>query len=403
MANPNLTRKHQKIFSEFAPNNGQFGSLEASGGVTGVITNDITTLQALAAYQEGFNDAVISGDALPSLEEVNGLHKINTEQLQYLLNKGIPEWSADAEYYIGDIQREVGGSKIYQSITDNNINNALTDTLNWTIYYDPANGIFEATKTELGITFLPEQITIRIDAGDTNHDILFNAGNFQFDDGSGLAVLSSNLIKRIDAAWVAGNNQGGLFSGTVAANTTYHMFVISNDDGSLVDAGFSTDINAADIPTGYTKKRKIASLLTNASNNIRNGTWIFNRNGGYRFEYKDSILDVNTIISTNQILAALTIPNNITVSAIFDFINTTTNNINITVYGLASSPFSNNQTPTINNCNFFINHDAGDFRNNYGSRLEIPTNNGTIRFDFSAISSDVTYFVRTRGWIDYNL
>ena len=134
MANPNLTRKHQKIFSEFAPNNGQFGSLEASGGVTGVITNDITTLQALAAYQEGFNDAVISGDALPSLEEVNGLHKINTEQLQYLLNKGVPEWSADAEYYIGDIQREVGGSKIYQSITDNNINNALTDTLNWKIW-----------------------------------------------------------------------------------------------------------------------------------------------------------------------------------------------------------------------------------------------------------------------------
>jgi hypothetical protein len=141
MANPNLTRVHQKIFAGNAITDeiGVFGSLQAGTKLT---SSNIATLQSLAAYGLGFSDAATSGEQLPSLEEVNGLHKTETEQIQYILNKGIPEWTADAEYYIGDIQREVGGTKLYKSITDNNIGNALTDALNWEIYYDPDNSIF---------------------------------------------------------------------------------------------------------------------------------------------------------------------------------------------------------------------------------------------------------------------
>jgi len=206
MANPNLTRKHQKIFSEFAPNNGQFGSLEASGGVTGVITNDITTLQALAAYQEGFNDAVISGDALPSLEEVNGLHKINTEQLQYLLNKGVPEWSADAEYYIGDIQREVGGSKIYQSITDNNINNALTDTLNWKIWDVTVNKFNTTANTATisggAITYTGAYMVIDTEGGAATDDLdTINGGQ----DGDIVIIRTTNNARDITVKHGTGN------------------------------------------------------------------------------------------------------------------------------------------------------------------------------------------------------
>lgn len=147
MANPNLTRRHQKIFSENATNNGQFGSLQTGAKVE---TPDISVLQALAAYQEGWSDAVISGEELPSLEEFNGLHKIETEQLQYLLNKGIPEYSADAEYYIGDIQREVGGTKLYKSLTDNNIGNALTDVANWQLLIDLAiSNVAAASQAEV--------------------------------------------------------------------------------------------------------------------------------------------------------------------------------------------------------------------------------------------------------------
>lgn len=213
MANPNLTRIHQKIFSENAANNGQFGSLQTG---TKVETPDISVLQALAAYQEGWSDAVISGEELPPLEEFNGLHKIETQQLQYLLNKGIPEYSADAEYYIGDIQREVGGRKLYRSITDNNIGNALTDTLNWEIYYDPDNSIFDnvtinntlntqsnaATISGGAITYTGAYMIIDTEGGAATDDLAtINGGN----NGDILILRSNANARNITIKHLGGN------------------------------------------------------------------------------------------------------------------------------------------------------------------------------------------------------
>lgn len=395
MANPNLTRIHQKIFSENATNNGQFGSLEAG---TRVENPNIATLQALPAYQEGWSDAVISGEELPSLEEFNGLHKIETEQLQYLLNKGIPEYSADAEYYIGDIQREVGGTKLYKSITNNNIGNALTDIANWQELGDLADliGLNQATTTASGFSLLPNQITIENDSGDTAHDILFNAGNFNFDDGSGQAILSSNLIKRIDAAWVAGNNQGGLFSGTAAGNATYHIFVISNDDGSLVDAGFSNDINAADIPTGYTKKRRIASLLTDPSSNIRNGKYIFNRDGSYNFTYNNSILAIGGSGNFPLTLTNLSIgtPFGIKTSPSFDCLIRSTGSDGIAIadfdtqteFKIASSSNSQNTGSLA----------SGALFTNLNSQIKYRNSGNDTFVDFN-------FDINVCGWFDNNL
>ena len=132
----NLTRKNQKVFASGASNNGQFGSLQAE---TKVLSNDVETLQALAAYESGWNSAVVSGEQLPSLEEFQALNYINTYQIGYLLQKGFPEWNTDTTYYIGDLAREVGGTKIYKSITNSNSGNALTDVANWILATDLQN------------------------------------------------------------------------------------------------------------------------------------------------------------------------------------------------------------------------------------------------------------------------
>jgi len=214
MANPNLTRIHQKIFSENAANNGQFGSLQTG---TKVETPDISVLQALAAYQEGWSDAVISGEELPPLEEFNGLHKIETEQLQYLLNKGIPEWSADAEYYIGDIQREVGGRKLYRSITDNNIGNALTDTLNWEIYYDPDNSIFDNVTINNKLNLQPNTATISGGA------VTF-AGSYMVIDTEGGAATD-------DLTTINGGSDGDLV--LITLNNSSRNVVIKHNVGNI--------------------------------------------------------------------------------------------------------------------------------------------------------------------------
>ncbi len=223
MANPNLTRIHQKIFSENAANNGQFGSLQAG---TIVENPNIATLQALPAYQEGWSDAVISGEELPSLEEFNGLHKIETEQLQYLLNKGIPEYSADAEYYIGDIQREVGGTKLYKSITDNNIGNALTDTLNWEIYYDPDNSIFDNVTINNILNTQPNPATIL-------NDEITVAGSYMIIDTEGGAATD-------DLATINGGNDGDIL--IIRTTNNARDITVKHGTGNIVLKPLEQDV-----------------------------------------------------------------------------------------------------------------------------------------------------------------
>jgi len=264
MANPNLTRIHQKIFSENATNNGQFGSLQAG---TRVENPNIATLQALPAYQEGWSDAVISGEELPSLEEFNGLHKIETEQLQYLLNKGIPEYSADAEYYIGDIQREVGGTKLYKSITDNNIGNALTDIANWEIYYDPDNSIFDnvtinnklntqpnaATISGGEITYTGAYMVIDTEGGAATDDLeTINGGS----DGDILILRSTNNARDITIKHGTGNIILKPLGQDTLLNFENDRIVLqykqSNDLWEEVSRSVQSDFASSKTTNGYT-------------------------------------------------------------------------------------------------------------------------------------------------------
>ena len=98
------------------------------------------------------------------------------------------------------------------------------------------------------------------------------------------------MIKDIGNAWAAGSNNGGLFSGSLAATTWYHCFVIKNSTSGAVDFGFSTDINASDRPAGYNLYRRVWSIITDVSSEIEDylqvgdhGTWI-----NSRFDYNQS-------------------------------------------------------------------------------------------------------------------
>ena len=83
----------------------------------------------------------------------------------------------------------------------------------------------------------------------------------------GLA-LTSAFVKEIDAAWAAGTAAGGLFTGTVAASTWYHVFLIRKDSDGSLDAGFDASVTAANIPAGYTAYCRLGSVVTDASSNV---------------------------------------------------------------------------------------------------------------------------------------
>lgn len=104
---------------------------------------------------------------------------------------------------------------------------------------------------------------------DLDHDILVVPGSCDSDDTvPSLMHLNFNIIKRIDALWVEGTNQGGLDIGTVAVDSWYHVFAIQNPTKGFTDVLFSLSISAPTFPTDYTRKRRIGSVLTDGSANI---------------------------------------------------------------------------------------------------------------------------------------
>lgn len=288
----NITRKHHKIFASSATNNGQFGSAQLG---TKINSNDPDVIQALSAYDQGWNSATTGGTQLPTLEEMQGLQYNNSYQIAYLLQKGIPEWNTSTDYHIGDIAREIAGTKFYKSITDNNIGNALTDINNWEFL-----GNFGlATTTTQGISYLNKPVTITNNATDADHDMNFGAGNFDFDDGSGQATLSA-LTKQFDATFALGTNAGGMVSGeSLPADGFVYVYQISNENGTITDIIGTTTTDGSTISgdsvvsaNSLTKKQYLGALPTDASNNILAGTWIISKSG-YDFKYTKSIMDVN--------------------------------------------------------------------------------------------------------------
>lgn len=212
---------------------------------------------------------------------------------------------------------------------------ANTDT---ELRYDLANGVFvlvkvrSATESLEGLALLPTSIVISNNTTDANNDIDFTGGVFQFSDGSGQAVATSR-IKRLDASWVAGTNQGGLDTGTKANSTWYYCYAIYNPTTLVVDFLFSASPTSPTLPSGFTKSFRIkgAFVKTNSSGNIipfyhLGRTWT-NRTS----TYADQVL----VAQNSQVLTTATVS-----SAFPALVNTATTQIEMKTTETGSSSFS---------------------------------------------------------------
>ena len=124
-----IPRKLQKIFGGGLTPSGNvanFGSLAAG---TPVFSNDPDAIQT-AAWLNGLTAALV-GNRSPALEDLNGVFLTITQQLAYLLQAGVPEWDPSTPYFQNQICRGVGTRVLFYSITDNNLNHAVTDSNNW--------------------------------------------------------------------------------------------------------------------------------------------------------------------------------------------------------------------------------------------------------------------------------
>lgn len=126
-----LTRKNQKVFAGNANNNGVFGSLQSGNKQ---LSNDPEVIQSLPAYSAGWNDATISSEDLPALEEFQGIQYVVTRQLAYIYETGTPEYDANTNYCLGAECKVIGNEgnyQIFSSVVADNINHPVTDTAYW--------------------------------------------------------------------------------------------------------------------------------------------------------------------------------------------------------------------------------------------------------------------------------
>jgi len=268
-----------------------------------------------------------------------------------------------------------------------------------------------ATTSNKGISLLPNPITV-LNGTDTDHDIDFTAGVFQFNDGSGQSIASA-LTKQIDATWAAGDDAGGLADAlTLAIDTTYHMFALSNEAGSSTDFGFDTSLTAVNlladsavISAGLTKYKRIASCITDGSSNILNGSYHFNPDGSYNFKFSNPINDVlDTNPGTSAQVNTMSTPTGLQVkwNGVFTMFD---DSPDANTYGLMTSTQDANITPTFSSHHIFIPTIAGS-ANFVGSVCppDIYTNTSSqTRYRISASTADHDVYLITTGWSEFNL
>lgn len=138
--------------------------------------------------------------------------------------------------------------------------------------------------------------------GTTSLDV--GAGWCAADDGSSALALATTLTKT-QGAWVAGNNAGGLDSGTsYAASTWYYVFCIGRSDTGATDVLFSASATIPTLPAGYDKKRRIGAFLTTGAGLITP----FVNQGDYWF-WSDAVNDLDTTApGTSWTAVAVTAP-----------------------------------------------------------------------------------------------
>lgn len=114
-------------------------------------------------------------------------------------------------------------------------------------------------------------LTLSNDATTPGTKVDIAAGAASSDDAtitSRVLMILASAYTKTTAAWAVGTGNGCLDTATVAASTWYHVFLIERLDTSVTDILCSTSATSPTMPSNYTKKRRIGSVLTDGNTAI---------------------------------------------------------------------------------------------------------------------------------------
>lgn len=246
-------------------------------------------------------------------------------------------------------------------------------------------------RKDTTIGYLNRKIILSNNSVDSNNDVDFSKGFFQFSDYTGRAEISSPLTKQLDANWNSGNNAGMLDTGSKLPNTWYHCFGIYNLVTQESDILASSSLTPL-LPNGYTKYKRVGSILTDGSGNIKQ---FFQYNN--EFEWKTPVLDINTVMGTTSgSLYTINTPNGVSTKAIMNCFMTGGGGEDIIITNPAIDNLAPSKTaaPLAGN---LVNPGGGS-----NGPFKVTTNTSSqIRIRTTATGT--TLRVSVLGWNDYQL
>lgn len=223
-----------------------------------------------------------------------------------------------------------------------------------------------------------------------------------FGIAAGVAVNSTNTVSMVLAsaytkttsAWVVGTGNGALDTGSIAASTWYHVFLIKRTDTNVVDVLVSLSATAPTLPTNYTVFRRIGSMKTDGSSQ-----WVKFIQDGDLFTWDVPVKDVNSAVlsSNSAILQVLTTP--LGINAISKFHARINSSVATFTATLFTDPALTDTTPDIVYAQQIGNTSLSPF-----AQLQIRTNTSSqIRYRVaqgSGVAADCNVVIVTEGWID---
>ena len=133
------------------------------------------------------------------------------------------------------------------------------------------------------------------------------------DSTNAVLMALASSISKTTSAWAVGTSNGALDTGTIAANTWYHFYLIQRSDTGVVDVLFSLSATAPTLPANYTYARRIGSGRTNASNQ-----WTAFVQIGDKFLWTSAPLDIATSsFAASSQLYTMTVPLGVKTTGLF--------------------------------------------------------------------------------------
>jgi hypothetical protein len=222
--------------------------------------------------------------------------------------------------------------------------------------------------------------------------------NTVIDVSAGVATDSTNtLVMNAPTAQTincATTGAGGLDTGSLAASTWYHAFLIGKTNG-VVSTLASTSVSSPTMPTGYTLLRRLGSFKTNSSSQII----AFIQDGDYFWWKTPNTDDVSTTSSTT--------PANITVNSPLG-VNVVANwQANAAETASNGSGFVRVYDPDVSDFTVNSSNSSASFGivANFGTAIVRSTGNGWTRTNTSSqlrVQSDIStsFTLRVVAWID---